>query len=364
MHDGRRKQDATGVRIDGVSKAFGSRAVLRDCSLDIEAGTFVTLLGASGSGKTTLLRIIAGFLSADRGDILFDGRSMRGVPTHRRRLGMMFQSYALFPHMSVFDNVAYALRMRGDTDRLAARVGEALELVRLEGYAQQRPDRLSGGQRQRVAMARAVVANPPLLLLDEPLSALDKELREQLQVEIKTIHRSAGTTFINVTHDQGEALGMSDSVVVMGNGVIQQAASPQELWNRPVSAFVARFLGGSNLLRAERRGAEARLADGTVMKVHGPAPDGPVELAVRPELVTIGEGADDGANAVPATVRETIFLGEAIKIVADVAGHTLEARVPVARAEAARPGARLVLRWRPEDTLALPAEAGGKDGAA
>ncbi|MAC78137.1 MAG: polyamine ABC transporter ATP-binding protein [Rhodobacteraceae bacterium] len=346
------ESEALGVEVDAVSKAFGDRPVLKSCSLDIAPGAFVTLLGASGSGKTTLLRIIAGFLDADSGEVRFGGRPMAGVPTHKRNLGMMFQSYALFPHMSVFDNVAYPLRMRRDTVRLKARVMEVLELVRMDSYAQQRPDRLSGGQRQRIAMARAIVANPPLLLLDEPLSALDKELREQLQVEIKAIHRRAGTTFINVTHDQGEALGMSDTVVVMGDGVIQQAASPEMLWRRPANAFVAQFLGGSNLMPATISGCQARLPGGSVLTLAEPGPDGPADLAVRPELISLV--AEDGrSNAIAVRVSETIFLGEATKVVADLDGRPIEARVPVSQAMGLEPGAQVTFHWRPEDTLAL-----------
>jgi putative spermidine/putrescine transport system ATP-binding protein len=360
MTAGEGSQRSTAVFIDDVGKSFGLAQVLSGCTLQVEAGSFVTLLGASGSGKTTLLRIIAGFLEADRGSVFFNGKSMTGVPPHRRNIRMVFQSYALFPHLSVFDNVAYPLRMRR-LGNIEQRVAEALKSVRLEQFVARMPAALSGGQRQRVAMARALVANPPLLLLDEPLSALDKELREELQVEIKTIHRQAGTTFINVTHDQGEALGMSDVVVVMGNGRIQQADSPERLWNAPANAFVARFLGGSNLISATGAGGVYRLLGGDALSAGGAPVNGTVALAFRPETVSISTMVSDASeqNRLKGRVVETIFMGEAVRVVVAAEGQEISARMAPYRAAGLTPGLDVNIEWPIRSTLALPVEADG-----
>src|SRR5262249_42273952 len=248
---------ASGARLElrNLSKAFaGVRAVDR-VSLDVPAGAFVFLLGPSGSGKTTTLNLIAGFLAADMGDILLDERSIADVPPHKRNIGMVFQSYSLFPHMTVEENVRFPLRMRTRLSRRQARkrVGEMLDLVQLGPLAQRYPRQLSGGQQQRVAMARALVSCPRLLLMDEPLGALDKKLREQMQTEIKRIHRSVGTTVVYVTHDQSEALTMSDLVAVMQHGRIAQTGTPRMLYEAPANLFVADFLGDSNLLRGKVR---------------------------------------------------------------------------------------------------------------
>ena len=250
------------IQLRNLTKRFGGTAAVDGISLDVPAGSFVSLLGPSGSGKTTTLNLIAGFLTADAGDILFDDRSVADVPPHHRDIGMVFQSYALFPHLTVADNVAFPLRMRtrlpkADMDR---RVAETLALVRMEDFGGRYPRQLSGGQQQRVAMARALVSHPRLLLMDEPLGALDKKLREQMQFEIKRIHRSVGTTFIYVTHDQSEALTMSDLVVLMHRGRIAQTGTPRELYTEPANVFVADFIGDSNLLG----GRVTALADDTV----------------------------------------------------------------------------------------------------
>ena len=238
------------IQLRNLSRRFGGQAAVDGISLDVPAGSFVSLLGPSGSGKTTTLNLIAGFLTPDAGDILFDDRSVADVPPHHRDIGMVFQSYALFPHLTVAHNVAFPLRMRtrlakADIER---RVAETLALVRMEDYGGRYPRQLSGGQQQRVAMARALVSHPRLLLMDEPLGALDKKLRDQMQFEIKRIHRSVGTTFIYVTHDQSEALTMSDLVVLMHRGRIAQTGTPRELYTEPANVFVADFIGDSNLL--------------------------------------------------------------------------------------------------------------------
>src|SRR5258708_7968676 len=246
------KASGAPLELRNLSKAFGGVRAVDDISLDVPAGAFVSLLGPSGSGKTTTLNLIAGFLTADAGDILLDGRSVADVPSHKRNIGMVFQSYSLFPHMTVAENVAFPLRMRTKLSRQEARqrVAEMLALVQLSHLSARYPRQLSGGQQQRVAMARALVSHPRLLLMDEPLGALDKKLREQMQVEIKRIHRSVGTTVIYVTHDQTEALTMSDLVVVMHQALLVHVGSPRVLYEAPANLFVADFLGDSNLLTA------------------------------------------------------------------------------------------------------------------
>lgn len=247
-------QDTTAFRgsalsVNAVSRAFsGSRAV-RDVSFSVQPGSFTTLLGPSGCGKTTLLRMIAGLVEPDRGRIALDGQDMAGVPPHRRDIGVVFQRLALFPHMTAAANIAYPLRMRGvPRSEIAARVAEALCLVHLDGFGDRRPHALSGGQQQRVAIARALVYRPGLLLLDEPLAALDRNLREEMQAEFKRIQTETGVTAINVTHDQGEALRLSDQVLVMEEGRIVQDAPPRVIWSDPATLFVAAFLGAPNLL--------------------------------------------------------------------------------------------------------------------
>jgi ABC-type Fe3+/spermidine/putrescine transport system ATPase subunit len=349
------------VALSHVSKSYGAVAAVADCTLDIPEGAFVTLLGPSGSGKTSLLNVIAGFLRPDRGDVLFAGHSVLDVPTHRRNIGMVFQSYALFPHMSVFDNVAFPLRMRGQglaPPAIAHRVLQTLAMVRLGGYEQRLPAALSGGQRQRVAMARALVSTPPLLLLDEPLSALDKDLREQLQVELKAIHREAGSTFVCVTHDQQEALGMSDLVVVMNKGRIQQTGTPRALWRAPASAFVARFLGGANLVPARADAGAWRLSDGTLVRAGRTAPgaNGAAEIVFRPEQVSVAPAAPAGGGLNHAVVRvsETIFAGETARLVATLGGVEISARLPIDEAARLASGQSVGLAWPVAETAALP----------
>ena len=243
------------LRLRQLTKAFGAAKAVDQISLDVPAGAFVSLLGPSGSGKTTTLNLIAGFLTPDSGDILLDEHSIADVPPHKRNIGMVFQSYSLFPHMTVGENVGFPLRMRTRLSRQDARrrIDEMLALVQLSHLGDRYPRQLSGGQQQRVAMARALVSHPRLLLMDEPLGALDKKLREQMQVEIKRIHRNVGTTVIYVTHDQTEALTMSDLVVVMHQARVSQVGTPRALYEAPANLFVADFLGDSNLLSSDNR---------------------------------------------------------------------------------------------------------------
>ncbi|MGN6460639.1 MAG: ABC transporter ATP-binding protein, partial [Pseudolabrys sp.] len=243
-------ENEVAVQFDSVVKRFGDVVALHGVSLGIRRGEFVTLLGPSGCGKTTLLNLIAGFFSPDGGRILVDDRLVNDQPTYKREIGMMFQNYALFPHMTVASNVGYGLKMRGVAKQeIARRVKEALALVKLSGYEDRKPRQLSGGQQQRVALARALVINPRVLLLDEPFSALDKNLRGSMQVELREIQRKLGVTTIFVTHDQGEALSLSDRIAVMSEGRIHQIGSPEEIYGRPRDRFVASFIGDANVLR-------------------------------------------------------------------------------------------------------------------
>jgi len=359
------------VRLQGVSKRFERVTAVDRCSLEVEAGRFVTILGPSGSGKTTLLNLIAGFLSPDEGEIFLGGAPISAVPSHKRGIGMVFQSYALFPHMSVFDNVAFPLRMRTQSDATtrANRVRSVLEMARLLEVAARRPDELSGGQKQRVAMARALVSRPPLLLLDEPLSALDKNLREELQVEIKSMHRQVGSTFICVTHDQHEALAMSDLVVVMRAGRIEQIAEPQTLYERPRTAFVARFLGGANVLPGRALGSAAagvpvsvELSDGeriVACSDTGVTSGTSVEVAFRPEICTLErEARATGAeiNRLGVRVVESAFLGDSVQVTLQHGSQRLLAKLPAAAAPGVRPGEALRLCWPTAQTLLMTPE--------
>lgn len=327
-------------------------------NLSVPPGSFVTLLGPSGSGKTTTLNLIAGFLDPDAGEVYFDDRPMSGVPPNKRDIGMVFQSYALFPHMTVFDNVAFPLRMRrkGDTADLQMRVTETLDLVRLGKFETRYPKQLSGGQQQRVAMARALVSHPSLLLMDEPLGALDKKLREELQLEIKGIHRRVGSTFVYVTHDQSEALTMSDLVVVMNEGEIVQVGDPKNLYRSPQNEFVADFLGGANVMTGtvvRRRGAniEVALATGATIVVVSDSFDvadgGGVQVVVRPEdidVVADGPGDSDD-NALAGIVAEFVYLGDSAKVLIEVNNEIYTAKQSAWRTAPLEPGQSVHMMW-------------------
>ncbi|PWR25227.1 ABC transporter ATP-binding protein [Zavarzinia aquatilis] len=302
--------------IVGIDKHYGAFHALRDVSLSIGRGEFVTLLGPSGSGKTTLLRILAGFETVTGGQVLLDGRDITSLIPERRDFGLVFQGYALFPHMTVFDNVAYPLRVRRvPRAEIARRVGELLDLVQLSGLAGRRPAALSGGQQQRVALARALVFRPEVLLLDEPMSALDKKLRGDLQQELRDIHRVLGTTFVNVTHDQEEAMHMSDRIAIMNRGVIEQFGTPAALYRRPASRFVADFLGKSNILEGVLEagaGGPCFRGGGLAFPVPGAGRShGPVELMIRPEDAALGPAAATGGDVeFTARVCESTYSGD------------------------------------------------------
>jgi spermidine/putrescine ABC transporter ATP-binding subunit len=335
------------VRLDGVTKTFGGTTALNEVSLRVGRGELMTLLGPSGCGKTTLLSLVAGFLVADQGNVAIDDQRVTDLPPYRRDIGMMFQNYALFPHMTVAGNVGYGLKMRRlARSEIARRVAEALALVKLSGLQDRHPRQLSGGQQQRVALARALVIRPKVLLLDEPFSALDRNLRASMQVELKAIQRKLGVTTIFVTHDQSEALSLSDRIAVMAEGRIRQLGAPEEIYRRPVDRFVASFVGDVNVLRARLEhidGAKAVVALGPVrVSVPTGALEGVktgvmVDLFVRPEDLRVVE--DGAAAAVRGNVAARIYQGGHVDLYVDL----LEAGS--ARVLLRLPGGEATARW-------------------
>ena len=308
------------IELQGISVSFDDEMVLDDISLSIADGEFVTLLGPSGCGKTTTLRIIAGFLEPDEGRVCFEGKEINGVPPHKRQVNTIFQRYALFPHYNVFDNIAYGLKVRHvPKDEIRSRVSAMLKMVNLEGFEHRRVSKLSGGQQQRVAIARAVINHPRVLLLDEPLAALDLKLRKDMQKELKNIQKQLGITFIFVTHDQEEALSMSDTVVVMDNGRVQQIGTPTDIYNEPVNAFVADFIGESNIIdgvmpenyRVSFAGHTFDCLDS------GFAPGEAVDVVIRPEDVDI---VPPSTAMLTGTVTSVTFLGVHYEIIVDICG--------------------------------------------
>jgi len=367
------------LRLRQLTKAFGASQAVDRVSLDVPAGAFVSLLGPSGSGKTTTLNLIAGFLTPDAGDILLDERSIADVPPHKRNIGMVFQSYSLFPHMTVAENVGFPLRMRTRLSRQEARqrIDEMLALVQLGHLGTRYPRQLSGGQQQRVAMARALVSHPRLLLMDEPLGALDKKLREQMQVEIKRIHRSVGTTVIYVTHDQTEALTMSDLVVVMHQARVSQVGTPRVLYEAPANLFVADFLGDSNLLTATiahvggdelavelGNGEKIRAVRGTAAMAQGSR----TVVLIRPEdiSVTATDERTAGQDVVAGTIKDISYHGDTFKLDVALGADLLKVKVPRERGAGMELGQKVFLTWRPSVVRLLPAadrasDAGGED---
>ena len=308
------------IRLNGVSKAFDGETVLENVSLDIHDKEFVTLLGPSGCGKTTTLRIIGGFETPDTGDVIFDGAKINDVPPYKRLVNTVFQKYALFPHLNVYENIAFGLRLQKLPEtEIKTRVQEMLALVNLKGFEHRKVTNLSGGQQQRVAIARALINRPRVLLLDEPLGALDLKLRKDMQVELKKIQRATGITFIYVTHDQEEALSMSDTVVVMAEGKIQQIGTPVDIYNEPVNAFVADFIGESNIIDGVMLSdLKVRFAGHTFDCMDkGFGKNEPVDVVVRPEDVDVVP-ADQGM--LTGVVSGVTFKGDYYEIIADVAG--------------------------------------------
>jgi spermidine/putrescine ABC transporter ATP-binding subunit len=343
--------------------------VLDDVSFAVDAGQFFTLLGPSGSGKTTILKIVAGFVVQDDGEVYADDRELSAEPPHRRDIGLVFQNYALFPHMTVAANVGFPLRMRKVARAEAAqRIVQALEIVRLTGFEDRYPRQLSGGQQQRVALARTLVFNPSVVLMDEPLGALDRKLREHMQTEIKDIQRRLGITVVYVTHDQEEALTLSDRIGVMSRGRLEQLGTPADLYERPRSRFVADFIGESNFLagrvvgRTEggvafetRRGAKLHAAGGADV---GP---GAAVLFVRPEKIALGREAGEHAIAVPGTVRDVVYVGESrrYRIELDTGDAVVVKEMNAAARATHAVGERVTIAFRPSDAVVFPEEPEG-----
>jgi spermidine/putrescine transport system ATP-binding protein len=321
------------VLVDLV-KRFADVTAVAGINLDMPPGEFFSLLGPSGCGKTTTLRCIAGFERPDEGQILLDGVDMAQTPPHKRNVNTVFQNYALFPHLSVEDNVAFGLRYK-DVSKTEAKkkVGDALALVRLEGFEKRRPSQLSGGQQQRVALARALILNPAVLLLDEPLGALDAKLRKALQIELKSLQQEVGITFIYVTHDQEEALTMSDRLAVMSNGRVEQVGTPSQVYEEPATAYVADFLGVSNLMDARVVGSDregritVKLGDFELAAVRGDLEArGDVKVTIRPERIRLEEHGSSGENRVPAMVERVVYVGSTLQVIVHLApGQTLQA---------------------------------------
>ncbi|OUC15552.1 MAG: spermidine/putrescine ABC transporter ATP-binding protein [Alkalinema sp. CACIAM 70d] len=355
------------IELRKVFKVFNGEAAVRGVDLNIRRGEFFSILGPSGCGKTTTLRLIAGFELPTAGDILLRGQSMVDVPPYRRPVNTVFQSYALFNHLTVEENIAFGLRLkkmgRGDIQN---QVREALRLVKMEEWAKRLPAQLSGGQQQRVALARALVNRPTVLLLDEPLGALDLKLRKAMQMELKTLHRELGLTFVMVTHDQEEALSLSDRIAVMNRGRVEQMGSPSQIYDRPHTRFVAEFIGDTNLITGKIEGAHPTMlwitsAEGRQFKVipvdtgNKPLTSGAVVISVRPEKIHLQyEPPADGLNYVEGYLKNLLYLGTHVNCQLQLtSGETLVVQLPHGF-EIPPPDTRLYAVWRPEDSLALP----------
>ncbi|MFJ9776618.1 ABC transporter ATP-binding protein [Kitasatospora sp. NPDC101157] len=361
-------RDATGgdVRLTGIGKTYGSFTAVHPLDLTVPQGSFFALLGASGCGKTTTLRMIAGLEEPTSGTVLIGGQDVTALPPYKRPVNTVFQSYALFPHLDIFENVAFGLRRRGKKD-VRKQVDEMLELVELGQYARRKPHQLSGGQQQRVAVARALINHPQVLLLDEPLGALDLKLRRQMQLELKRIQTEVGITFVHVTHDQEEAMTMADTIAVMNGGRVEQLGAPADLYENPATTFVANFLGQSNLLPAEVTGgagedlllsvAGTRLA---VPRARCAAGAERVHLGVRPEKITITHATEqvaEGRNKLAGTVLDSSFIGVSTQYVVRTDGGQEVTVFEQNMERDARivPGAAVQLHWNPAHSFALDA---------
>ncbi len=356
--------DGAYVEFDRVQKSYdGVTLVVKDLNLAMPRGEFLTMLGPSGSGKTTCLMMLAGFETATNGEIRLGGEEINDIPPHKRGIGMVFQNYALFPHMTVNENLSFPLEVRGmGKDERETKVKRALDMVQMGEFGNRRPAQLSGGQQQRIALARALVFDPQLVLMDEPLGALDKQLREHMQYEIKHLHESLGITVVYVTHDQSEALTMSDRVAVFNDGVIQQLATPSDLYERPENSFVAQFIGENNKLAGKVRSVDGETvtvelpggATCRALAVNVGEPGSETLISIRPERVIIGAAED--ANSAEATVRELIYLGDHIRCRLSVYGNDeFVVKVPNSgiASQGLSVGQTTTISWKTQDARAL-----------
>jgi spermidine/putrescine transport system ATP-binding protein len=356
------------VRLERVTKRFGDIAAVDDLSLDIEEGEFFSMLGPSGCGKTTTLRMIGGFEDPTYGTVFLGGRDVTDLPPYKREVNTVFQSYALFPHLNVRENVAFGLRRKKvDRSEIGTRVTDVMKLVDLEGFEERKPPQMSGGQQQRVALARALVNHPKVLLLDEPLGALDLKLRKQMQLELKRIQQEVGITFIYVTHDQEEAMTMSNRLAVMRQGKIEQLGEPEDVYENPSTEFVAAFLGASNLLEGDVK--DQTDGDATVLLSAGTSVMVPVDripqdagtrvkVGVRPEKITIsneGTSVPEGLNSISGVLRMSTYIGVSHQYKVEGPGGTMLTVYiqNLGAEEAPRPGERVALSWKPEHTFAV-----------
>lgn len=359
------------VELRSIMKKFQNNIVVQDFNLQVEQGEFVSFLGPSGCGKTTTLNMIAGFLEPDGGDLLIKGQRMNGVPPYKRELGMVFQTYSLFPHLTVAENVAYGLQLRKlSKTEIQERVKRVLELVKLPHVADRYPKQLSGGQRQRIAIARALVIEPSLLLLDEPLSNLDAKLREELRDELKRLHQEIGVTTIFVTHDQEEALSLSDRIVVLNHGFVEQIGTPEDIYNRPASEFVHTFIGKTNRLEGEVAGIEGdalfvKTDGGLLIEARGGgrhafSPGQRVVVFIRPEKIGLSDQpVEEGANRAYGKLRISSFLGSYTECDVTLKGHSMSVKVQkLEKGMSFSPEKAISCSWEPEDVLVMPAERG------
>ena len=349
------------IRFEGVTKRFGEAVAVDNLNLEIEPGEFFSLLGPSGCGKTTTLRMVAGFEQPSEGRIYLEDEPVETVPPYNRNVNTVFQSYALFEHLNIEQNVAFGLKRRKvDKEEIRSRVAEALELVELRGREKSHPRELSGGQKQRVALARALINRPAVLLLDEPLGALDLKLRKQMQVELKGLQREVGITFLYVTHDQEEALAMSDRIAVMEGGYVKQCSSPEDVYEHPTGPFVAGFIGVSNLLPGVAENGGVRLASGELCKANVPSdcsPGDQVQLSVRPEKIWTEE-AEEGMVSIEGTIVERVYVGTSTQVILELANGVrliaLEQNFNRAKSDDRWGiGDRIRVSWHPEHSLVL-----------
>lgn len=351
------------ISIREVSKSYGTVIALEDATLDIAAGEFVTLLGPSGSGKTTMLNILAGFIRLSGGQVFFGNNDVTLLPPHKRNVGLVFQNYALFPHMSVAENVAFPLQARKvPKAEISERVAWALNLVQLDGFGERSSDQLSGGQRQRVALARAVVFEPKIILMDEPLSALDKQLREHMQIELRHLHEKLGATTVYVTHDQREALTLSDRIAVLSDGHIVQVDTPQALYENPTDSFVADFVGESTLLPVTRRGPQLVALGDIELRTGRPLPAGDdLLLVIRSEKLLIAAERSSDTNLLEGRVTEVVYQGESMVIFVNLGDEmTVAMRRPCHEAnivDMPQVGEDAALSLHPENTIVVPVAA-------